>query len=147
MSGSRPASRIFTAVELTSLPGVLSASVDVPAHDSAAQMPRLQPEVQHALAFARQWLQGTYGKRLRHLILYGSQARGEAHAESDVDLLLVLQGPVDVAAELKRLTVLKLELLERFGRYVSLQPVDEPTFQDSSHPFLRNVHREGISLL
>lgn len=37
-------------------------------------------------------LQGTLGEDLRALWLYGSRARGEAHAESDVDLLVIADG-------------------------------------------------------
>jgi predicted nucleotidyltransferase len=37
-------------------------------------------------------LRDALGKDLRALWLYGSRARGEAHAESDVDLLVIADG-------------------------------------------------------
>ena len=40
-------------------------------------------------------LKALYGDRYGGLLLYGSYARGEAHEDSDVDLLLLLKGPVD----------------------------------------------------
>ena len=51
---------------------------------------------------ARLWagLDALYGPRLVHLLLYGSQARGEATVESDIDVLVVLQGSVDPGAEI-----------------------------------------------
>lgn len=35
-------------------------------------------------------LRRIYGERLRHVLLFGSWARGDAHPESDIDLLIVL---------------------------------------------------------
>jgi hypothetical protein len=35
-------------------------------------------------------LRGLYGERLRNVLLFGSWARGDAHPESDIDLLVVL---------------------------------------------------------
>jgi uncharacterized protein len=46
------------------------------------------------LAQLRTGLEALYGPRLVHLLLYGSQARREATAESDIDVLVVLQGSV-----------------------------------------------------
>jgi DNA polymerase sigma len=37
--------------------------------------------------------------RIRELTLFGSRARGEAAPHSDMDVLLVVDGPVDAAAE------------------------------------------------
>jgi predicted nucleotidyltransferase len=53
----------------------------------------------------------------RRIILFGSRARGDAHEDSDVDLLIVLAEVKDRAAEMVRLTrvlrglVLPAELL------------------------------------
>ncbi|GAB4464966.1 MAG: hypothetical protein Kow0070_27150 [Anaerolineales bacterium] len=41
-----------------------------------------------------------YGERLKGVILYGSMARGEATAASDIDLLVLLEPPLDYFAEL-----------------------------------------------
>ena len=44
-------------------------------------------------------LRDLYVERYRGLVLYGSQARGEADEGSDVDLLLLLEEPVEVGKE------------------------------------------------
>jgi predicted nucleotidyltransferase len=61
----------------------------------------MTPSVRHALDEVRKRLTELYGDRLVRLVLYGSQARGDAHPESDVDVLVVLKGPVNVSAEIK----------------------------------------------
>ena len=37
-----------------------------------------------------QWARGRFGTRLRELTLFGSEARGQAHENSDVDVALVV---------------------------------------------------------
>ena len=50
------------------------------------------------LARIKSCLQAVYGDRLRGVVLYGSEARGEATPDSDVDILVLLTGPVALAA-------------------------------------------------
>ncbi|MBA2243500.1 MAG: nucleotidyltransferase domain-containing protein, partial [Gemmatimonadetes bacterium] len=49
-----------------------------------------EAEIQEILRCLRKGLEELYGERLRGLYLFGSYARGEADAESDVDVLVVL---------------------------------------------------------
>ena len=42
-------------------------------------------------------LQTLYGKRLRGVVLYGACARGTEETESDIDLMVLLEGPVDLS--------------------------------------------------
>ena len=44
-----------------------------------------------------------YGERLRDVILYGSWARGEATQDSDIDVVVVLQGVVVPGREIDRM--------------------------------------------
>ena len=106
----------------------------------------MKPSVRASLDDARQRLAGLYGDRLVRVVLYGSQARGDARDESDVDVLVVLRGSINVLAELKQLTDLKLALLEKYDVYVSLQPFTEADYQQRRSPLLINVHAEGIEL-
>jgi uncharacterized protein (UPF0332 family)/predicted nucleotidyltransferase len=48
-------------------------------------------------------LSGIFGDRLRDVVLVGSRARGQAHPESDVDLLVVLDRVESLWAELERM--------------------------------------------
>lgn len=48
--------------------------------------------VESALARFRAGLEARFGVRLRELVLYGSYARGQATEESDVDVLVVVDG-------------------------------------------------------
>jgi predicted nucleotidyltransferase len=55
-----------------------------------------------AAAAARD-LRGLYGERLRNVLLFGSWARGDAHPESDIDLLVVLDRVESPWEELERM--------------------------------------------
>jgi len=46
------------------------------------------------LQHLRSRLQALYGDRFTGVMLYGSHAREEASSESDIDVLIVLKGPV-----------------------------------------------------
>jgi len=48
-------------------------------------------------------LESYYGSRFKGLILYGSVARHQASAVSDVDLLVLLSKPFDYFHELRRI--------------------------------------------
>ena len=71
---------------------------------------------------AQQRLQAMYGDRLRRVILYGSQARGDAREDSDIDVLVVLDGPFDLYQETKPLATLHFDLFERYRLDFSFKP-------------------------
>ena len=102
--------------------------------------------VQSMLAEAREQLGVLYGDRLVAVVLFGSQARGEARAESDVDLIVVLRGPFHIYDEVKRTSPLVMEMLLTRGMSLSLVFVPEERYHDPHHPLMMNVHAEGIAL-
>ena len=109
-------------------------------------MSALAPPVQTALAEAQRRLSDLYGDRLIRAVLYGSQARGEARPDSDVDVLVVLRDPVADYAEIRRLAPLALDLWERHGVDLHLVPFSAERYADAAHPLMMNVHDEGVDL-
>jgi predicted nucleotidyltransferase len=63
--------------------------------------------LQPLLAGLRAALDALYGERLDRLVLYGAQARGDTHAESDLD---VLDGPVQPGREIRRVRRVRTKL-------------------------------------
>ncbi len=98
----------------------------------------------HALlATLRAQLAALYGDRLRGLFLYGSYARGDADAESDVDLLVVLNQVTRYAAEVDRTGPIGAALSLQYGVSISLVFVSESAWRRTKSPFLMNVHDEA----
>ena len=88
-------------------------------------------------------LRDLYGKRYRGLVLYGSQVRGEANEGSDVDLLLLLEGPVEVGREIRRSSKVVASLSLEAGHLLSLIPVSIEEYRASLDPYLINARTEG----
>ncbi|MBI3422450.1 MAG: nucleotidyltransferase domain-containing protein [Acidobacteria bacterium] len=106
----------------------------------------MTPKVQMILAELKQRLTAIYGDRLVKLVLFGSQARGDATAESDIDTLLVLRGPVDAGEELERTSVCVADLSLANDVVVSRTFATEQSFQHERSPLLLNIRREGVSV-
>lgn len=113
-----------------------------------AALPDSTPaHVRAAIAEAKARLEALYGPRLDRVILYGSRARGDERPDSDIDLLVVLRGEYIAHWELKeRLVPMGLDLLDRYGVDLSVQPFGRGEAQSTSNPLMANVAREGITL-
>lgn len=88
-------------------------------------------------------LRQLYGERYRGLVLYGSYARGEAEEGSDVDLLLLLAGPVEAGREIRHSSALVSRLSLESDCVLSVIPVAARDYHESREPYLENARREG----
>jgi predicted nucleotidyltransferase len=86
-----------------------------------------------------------YGDRYHGLLVYGSEARGEARPDSDVDLLLILRDVNRPSREIDRIADILADFNLRYGVLLSVLPVDENTLKTAEGPFWRNVRREGLA--
>jgi len=86
-----------------------------------------------------------FGERLRGIILYGSEARGQADPDSDVDLLALLDGPVDFGRDLRTCIHALYPLVLEIERPIHTWPVDISVYEAQEFPLYRNAKREGVS--
>ena len=105
-----------------------------------------QTPLSQLLATLRRELARTLGDQLQAVILYGSRARGEARADSDVDVLIVLQGDFDYGDMLKRTSPLISTLSLDNDVVISRAFITAERYQSERSPFLLNVRREGVSV-
>lgn len=86
-----------------------------------------------------------YGSRLRGVYLYDSYARGDYDAESDVDVLVVLDDFESYGAEVDRTAELAAGLSLEYGVSISQVFLRERDWLRGDSPFLRNVRDEAIA--
>jgi len=85
-----------------------------------------------------------YGPRLRHIVLYGSRARGDAEEDADLDLLVVLDRIADVRREYDRVAAIASRVTRSHDHLVSALPVAIAEFVTSRRPVLIAARREGL---
>jgi predicted nucleotidyltransferase len=86
-----------------------------------------------------------YGNRLKGVVLYGSEARGESEPESDIDVLVVLEGPVDYGRELRTCIHETYPLTLKWERPINPEPVDVDEYEAGEWPLYRNAQQEGVA--
>ncbi len=89
-------------------------------------------------------LREVYGDRLHGIILYGSAARGEAEPDSDIDLLVLLDGPVALGRELRTIIRTLYPLQLEIIRPIHATPVDVQDYEAQEFALYRNARKEGV---
>ncbi len=120
------------------MPGVKRE--DLAAAQDPGEGKRIAEEAARRLAVA-------YGDRLRQVILFGSWARGQAHEESDVDLVVVLDHVRDKASERERIVDALFDLEADSGRAIEAFPVPQADVRAPSRPLVSAALKEGLPVL
>lgn len=89
-------------------------------------------------------LQEAFGDRLRGVILYGSEARGTADPDSDIDLLVLLAGPVQFGRDLRTCIHALYPLVLELDRPIHAKPTDVNEYEAQEFLLYREAKREGI---
>lgn len=104
------------------------------------------PNLEKIIPRLKQWFCEHYQDNLESLILYGSQARGEAKEYSDIDILVILKKAFDYQEEIKKSSEFIANLSLEYDTVISRCFISEKRFKEENSPFLLNVRREGVSL-
>ena len=95
-------------------------------------MPGMLPSNDLILKRFRATLAELYGDRLERVVLFGSRARGDAHAESDYD-------------EMNRLADLSTKLIEEGGPFVHAMPYRAGSYNERT-PLMLAIRTDGLDL-
>jgi predicted nucleotidyltransferase len=106
-------------------------------------------EFRKILSEMQEHLKQVYGDRLKAVILYGSVARGTQSEDSDIDIMLLIDGTAEqLRAYDDRLSDISTDLGLKYGKVFSIIDVAYQEYQNwkTISPFYKNVDREGVVL-
>lgn len=88
-------------------------------------------------------LRDLYGKRLRSVVLFGSRARGDAHPESDIDVLVVLDRVESPWQELRRMDDVLWRHSFEHDTVIAAIPMAEAELRNPRRPLAIRAAAEG----
>jgi len=94
----------------------------------------------------KQSLFGLYQDKLEAIILYGSQARGDAKEFSDIDILVILKRQINPYQEIDKTSNIIYEICQEYDVLISRHFISAENFETTNTPFIHNVKKEGIYL-
>jgi uncharacterized protein len=89
-------------------------------------------------------LQSYYGPRLKDVVVYGSVARQQAGAESDIDLLVLLGQPFNYFDETRQIIELLYPIQLESEHLISAKPVFLPDYERGRFQLYRTAKKEGV---
>jgi len=91
-------------------------------------------------------LEETLGENLDSIVLYGSQARGDAEEGSDIDVLCVMKKSFDYGELILRTSEITAEISLKYDVVLSRSFARLEDYETRQTPFLLNVRREGVAV-
>ncbi len=101
-------------------------------------------ETEKLLKRVKSLLQDAFSERLRGVILYGSEARGEAQPDSDIDFLVLLEGPVNHWNDSRTCIHCLYDLVLELERPIHAKPVDIRDYEAQEYPLYQDAKHEGV---
>ncbi len=106
-------------------------------------LPNLDPSIAELLKRMKERLEKRFGSRLKNVIVYGSRTRGDEESDSDLDVMVLLEPPVDGFDSYEAIkAVYPLQLEVDFPIHATT--IDAELFARGEYAIYRNVQREGI---
>jgi predicted nucleotidyltransferase len=109
--------------------------------------PNLSPndyrQVKTALNDLQNQLTLQLGNNAPRILIYGSYARRQAHADSDVDVLLLYPVEIKPGSEIRRIGSILAELNLKYQVLISVLPVSESAYTQAEGALWENIRREG----
>jgi predicted nucleotidyltransferase len=78
--------------------------------------------------------------------LFGSQARGDADPESDLDILVILAHDIDPVIEIKRNNAFISDLCLEYDQLINCVYMSQQDWQTLKTPLVQNIQKEGVTL-
>ena len=94
----------------------------------------------------RQRLYEILGDDLDSVVLYGSQARGEANAGSDIDVLCIMKKSFDYGELITRTSLATAEISLAHDVVISRVFITRDAYAAEDSPFIRNVRKEQVAI-
>jgi predicted nucleotidyltransferase len=91
-------------------------------------------------------LEAAFRGRFHAVLLYGSEARNQGGEDSDVDLMVLLKGPVRLGRDLDTIVEALYPLQLKVDRPIHALPVSSEIFKAGEYGVYRNAQREGSFL-
>ncbi|HRN27876.1 MAG: DUF433 domain-containing protein [Ignavibacteriaceae bacterium] len=101
-------------------------------------------ETKIILSLVKKELKQLYSDNLVEIILYGSYARGDYNANSDIDLLVILKKIESIGKEIDRIVDAVYDISLNYNSLISVVPISYKDYKNINSPLMLNVKQEGV---
>jgi predicted nucleotidyltransferase len=91
-------------------------------------------------------LEAAFRERFRGVLLFGSEARDQAGEDSDLDLMVLLEGPVRLGRDLETIVAALYPLQLKVEHPIHALPVSSQAFESGLYGIYRSARRDGLYL-
>lgn len=94
-------------------------------------------------AAVRMHFQEAFKEHFRGVVLYGSEALGEAHEDSDMNLVVLVTGPIQLRKDIYTAVSAVYDLQLKLDRLIHVRPINIEVFRAGEYRLLPDPQERG----